>query len=165
MQPKRGDVVLYSQGGKVYNALVLVAHSLNDSHLGKKAEPTLHLAVLFDEPAGKTPQLGSIPEVSVVHDVVHASHAFSQAYMETHGLRLVKDGDPNKVSAEAGIRNRRGAGEWSEAIVVPESELQPVPEGQQHAFRVTGFKAGQINSDDLGRGTSTEFEAPVPSAE
>jgi hypothetical protein len=116
--PKRGDVVLYTQGGQTFNALVLAAHSLNASHLGEKAEPTLHLAVLFDEPKGKTPQLGSIPEPTIVHDVVHASHKFSADYLNSHGLRKVVEGDPHKVAAEAEIRNRRGAGEWREAVVV-----------------------------------------------
>lgn len=112
--PKRGDVVLYSQGGRTYNALVLAAHSLNDSHLGKNGEPTLHLSVLFDDLKGTTPQIGAIPEPSIVHDVVHFSHGFSTDYMQNHGLRKLAPGDPQRVAAEAEIRNRRGAGEWRE---------------------------------------------------
>jgi hypothetical protein len=117
--PQRGDLVLYSQGGKTYNALVLAASFLTPTHLGKAGEPTLHLAVLFEDPPGMRVQLGSIPEPTIVHDVVHASHEFDSAYMESHGLRRMVDGDPQKTVAEAEIRNRRGAGEWSEAIVLP----------------------------------------------
>jgi hypothetical protein len=116
--PKRGDVVLYSQGGRTYNALVLAAHAVNDSHLGKNGEPQLHLAVLFDDVPGSRPQLGSIPEPTTVHDVVHASHEFNRDYMESHGLRKTFEADPQKVTAETEIRNRRGAGEWMEATVV-----------------------------------------------
>lgn len=130
--PKRGDVVLYSQGVRTYNALVLAANTLTMPHLGKNGEPTLHLAVLFDDvQSGVSRQPGSIPEPSIVHDVVHASHEFDAAYMESHGLRKVIEGDPNKVAAETEIRNRRGAGEWKEATVVlgSESDLyEPRPE-------------------------------------
>lgn len=122
--PKRGDVVLYLQGGKTYNALVLAAHSLNDSHLGKNGEPTLHLSVLFDDLPNTTRQPGSLPEPTTVHDVVHASHEFSQQYMESHGLRKAAKDDVNRVAAEAEIRNRRGAGEWTEVSELPLAEIE-----------------------------------------
>ena len=116
--PKRGDVVLYSQGGQTYNAIVLATHSLNGSHLGANGEPTLHLSVLFEDRPGARIQLGSIPEPTTIHDVVHASHAFDADYMNSHGLRKVVEGDPQKTAAEAEIKNRRGAGEWVAAIVL-----------------------------------------------
>jgi hypothetical protein len=137
--PKRGDVVFYSQSGKTYNALVLAAHSLNDSHLGKNGEPTLHLSVLFDDLPNTTRQPGSLPEPTTVHDVVHASHEFSQSYMESHGLRKFAEDDVNRVAAEAGIRNRRGAGEWREAVVE-----QPVTSA------MLGLPAGRMEDNFYG---------------
>jgi hypothetical protein len=124
LAPKRGDVVLYSQGGKTYNALVLAAHALADSHLGKNGEPLLHLSVPFDDLPGVTRQPGSIPEPTTVHDVVHTSHEFSQQYMESHGLRKAAKDDVNRVAAEAEIRNRRGAGEWTEVSELPLCEIE-----------------------------------------
>ena len=112
MHPKRGDVVLYLQGGNVYNALVLAAHSLNQSHLGKNGEPQLHLSVVLPDLPGARREIGSLPEPITVHDVVHVSHEFSADYMNSHSLRAIPDGNPHKVSAEAEIRSRRGAGEW-----------------------------------------------------
>ncbi len=120
----RGDVVLYSQGGKTYNAIVLATVNLNDSHLGDNDEPQLHLSVLFDEPIDsntgkpKVKPAWNIPEPTTVHDVVHASHEFDADYMESHGLKVVRENDPNKASAEAEIRNRRGAGEWREVSLL-----------------------------------------------
>lgn len=118
--PQRGDAVIYIQGGRDYNALVLAAHSLNDSHLGEDGQPQLHLAVVFDEPMDtntrkpKAVPLGAIPQTTTVHDVVHASHEFSDEYMKSHFLREVKPGDPHFVSAKAEILSRRGTGEWRE---------------------------------------------------
>lgn len=104
--PQRGDVVLYSEGGKVYNAIVLLSHLQNDAHKGQGGEPTLHLAVLFDEVRGKTQPIGYIPQVTVVHDVVHASQVFSPRYRSDNGLLTA-----------AQVAERRGAGEWREAAV------------------------------------------------
>lgn len=124
MSVKRGDVVLYSLGGREYNALVLAAHNFNDSHLGKNGEPQLHLSVLFDDPKTARPKdPGFIPEPTTVHDVVHASHEFSADYMHEHGLRATYPGDPNKAAVTAEIRSRRGAGEWSE---VPKFNAPPL---------------------------------------
>jgi hypothetical protein len=108
VDPWRGKVVYYYQGGKTYNALVLLSHSQNDFHLGTNAEPTLHLAVLFDDVKGKTQPIGYIPQVTVVHDVVHASQVFSAKYRADNGL----------VTA-AQVAERRGAGEWREAAISP----------------------------------------------
>lgn len=138
--PQRGDVVLYSQNGKVYNAIVLMAHALNESHLGSKLEPQLHLAVLFDDPPGAfapppapkgTLRPGYMPEMTAVYDVVHFSHEFSAEYMRSHGLRNLPKGSPHQAVAEAEIRNRRGAGTWREAIVVlAEDQPSPQPSSQ-----------------------------------
>jgi hypothetical protein len=129
MSVKRGDVVLYSQGGKTYFALVLAAHYLNDSHLGKRGEPQLHLSVLFDDPPKKEFPIGRIPEPTTVHDVVHASHQFSGDYMEKHGLKRFEKDHPQRSAAEAEIRSRRGAGEWREAIVADGDPSDAFPSG------------------------------------
>lgn len=126
--PKRGDVVLYTQGGQTYNAIVLAAHALTSSHLGANGEPLLHLAVLFEDRPGARIQLGSIPEPTTIHDVVHASHSFDADYIAQHGLRKVVEGDPQKSAAEAEIKNRRGAGEWRAAVVL---EDLPLEEGSE----------------------------------
>jgi hypothetical protein len=82
---------------------------------------------------------GYISDVSVVYDVVHASHEFSQAYMQSHGLRNLVEGDPHRSGAEAEIRNRRGAGEWRGALV----------------FRTENGNVELQGEADLGRGTMT----------
>lgn len=107
MSVKRGDVVLLSWQQKTYNAIVLGLNSTNDSHLGANGEPALHLAVLFDEPLinGKPKPLpiGELPQVSYQYDVVHASHVFPDDFKELHGAEAHK---------------HRGAGEWSETVVL-----------------------------------------------
>jgi hypothetical protein len=157
LMPQRGDVVLYSENGKTYNAIVLMAHGLNDSHLGALLEPQLHLVVLFDDPANAfmpypakkgTLKPGFIPETSVVYDVVHASHAFSQAYLQSHGLRNLVDGDPHRASAEAEIRNRRGAGEWREPSSALSAALDAATDYITHLEKqLAQFCAPQSNPD------------------
>jgi hypothetical protein len=119
--PWRGKVVYYYQGGKTYYGLVLASHVQNDSHQGSNGEPTFHLAVLFDDQKGKIQPIGYIPQVTVVHDVVHASQAFSTQYKSDNGL----------VTA-AQVAERRGAGEWREAVISPPpltpKPTAPVPE-------------------------------------
>lgn len=95
--PNRGDVVLYSQNGRTYNALVLLANEANNQRTGEKGEPSLHLAVLLDDP--KPLPLGQVPAVTVIYDVVHASHEFDAAYLNHYGSDAV---------------SHRGLGEWTE---------------------------------------------------
>jgi hypothetical protein len=115
---KRGDVVILVLGSKRYNALVNQVNTVLDSHCGADGEPTLHLSYVPDDPLDtntrkpKVMPIGYIPDTVLVHSVVHRSHEFSAAYMQQHGLRKLPEGDPQRVAAEAEIRNRRGAGEW-----------------------------------------------------
>ena len=98
--PKRGDVVLYIQGEKTYNALVLQEAAANDARLGKAGEPSLHLAVVLDDlPRAKPRPIGELPEPTTIHDVVHFSQQFNVDYQREYG--------PSFAS-------HRGAGEWRE---------------------------------------------------
>lgn len=97
--PKRGDVVLYALSGKTYNAIVLAEATANDERTGKAGESALHLSVLLDDlPRAKPRPLGELPEMVTIHDVVHASHEFSQGYWLKYGREAP---------------SHRGAGEWS----------------------------------------------------
>lgn len=99
--PKRGDVVLYTQQGKTYNAIVLAIAAQVDTHVGADNEPALHLSVLFDD--RKPLPLGEFPVPQTIYDVVHESHEFDADYQNFHGPDFHKN---------------RGAGEWREAEVV-----------------------------------------------
>lgn len=120
--PKRGDVVILSLGGKDYNALVHQVCRTEPSHFGANGEPALHLSYVPDDPINtvnakpKTMPIGYIPASEMIYDVVHASHKFSPDYMRSHSLREVQEHDLHRVSAEAEIRSRRGAGEWREVL-------------------------------------------------
>jgi hypothetical protein len=113
---KRGDVVILALGGKEYKALVHQVARTEASHLGANGEPALHLSYVPDDPIvngkPKVQQPGYIPASEMIYDVVHASHKFSRDYMKDHGLREVQEHDLHRTTAEAEIRNRRGAGEW-----------------------------------------------------
>lgn len=134
--PKRGDIVILSLGGKDYNALVHQVALTPKSHEGADGQPTLHLSYIPDEPIvngkPKIRPIGYLPASEMIYDVVHASHKFSRDYMREHNLREVQEHDLHRVTAEAEIRNRRGAGEWREAFV-PEivSEDSPAESAPQ----------------------------------
>lgn len=112
MSVKRGDVVLYSAFGRSLNAIVLSTRSGEVSHLGAEDEPLISVAFLdpyretglskdkegnFFYPAGR------VPQVFIEHDVVHASHEFSEEFKRDKG-----------ISTPAQIASLRGHGEWSE---------------------------------------------------
>lgn len=105
--PKRGDVVLYSQLGKVYNALVLGENETNDDRKGAKGESALHLAVILEDP--KPLPMGQVPAVTILYDVVHFTHEFSDKYAETYG--------PESFA-------HRGAGEWMPSLGRSAVEVQ-----------------------------------------
>lgn len=116
--PKRGDVVILTLQGKNYNALVHQVSRTEDSHRGAEGQPTLDLSYIPDEPLvngkPKVQPIGYCPESVMIYGVVHASHEFDAAYLREHNLRKAGPDDPQRIQAEAEIRNRRGAGEWSE---------------------------------------------------
>jgi hypothetical protein len=130
--PNRGDAVILRLHGKDFNALVLAESNGGSDYLGKNGEPALHLAYVPDELIDsstrkpKVRQIGYIPEAQIAYGVVHVSHAFDADYMRQHNLRKVDANDPNRIIAEAELRNRRGAGEWREVprAVAVESEAK-----------------------------------------
>lgn len=120
---KRGDVVILSLGGKEYNALVNAVNLFADSHAGANGEPTLHVSYVADDPIDnntrkpKVMPIGYIPETTIVYDVVHESHEFSDDYKASHGLPITAP-EHMTAAARAEIVNRRGAGEWREVNVI-----------------------------------------------
>jgi hypothetical protein len=90
MSVKRGDVVLYALQGRTLNAIVLATRSSEVAHLGSKDEPLVSLA--FSDPARETGlakdpdtgeyvyPFGRVPQIFIEHDVVHASHEFSDEF-------------------------------------------------------------------------------------
>lgn len=112
-QPSIPEVVNYTSQGRTVKALVLSSRSGEVSHLGKDGEPLLTLAFV-KQPAPNAPHKRptvlqaalATPEIEIAHDVVHASHEFSDQFKEDKGLLT-----------EAQIVAHRGHGEWSEAAV------------------------------------------------
>ncbi len=110
---KAGDVVKYSIFGRTLNAIVLSTRSGEVSHLGADGEPLVALA--FIDPDRETGlsrnketgeaiwPAGRIPQVFLEHDVVHASHEFSQEFKAAKGIRTPAD-----------IASVRGHGEYTE---------------------------------------------------
>lgn len=110
-QVKVGDVVRYSAFGRTSPALVLAARYGEVSHLGANGEPLLTLAFI-DPPRENAiapnknknvlaPPSTQLPQVFTEHDVVHASHEFSQEFKEK-----------NAIKSDADVASKRGHGEW-----------------------------------------------------
>lgn len=110
--PKVGDVVRYSAFGRVLNAIVLAARTGETSHLGKGGEPLLTIS--FVDPARESGlskdkegnffyPIGRLPQQFIEHDVVHASHEFSEEFKRDRNLKTAND-----------IASLRGHGEWKE---------------------------------------------------
>lgn len=119
---KAGDLVLYREGEREFNALVFHVHEMPE-HLGEDDEPLLHLVIVDDNPprAGIDKEAPSaIPpaqKIRQVLDVVHESHEYSAAYKKKQGLPQGED-DLSKMRAAAAA----GPGRWSQ----PQSE-EPAP--------------------------------------
>ena len=124
--PKAGDVVLYRAFGRTSNAIVLAARYGEPSHLGKSGEPLLTLA--FIDPSRETGltkkdgeflyPIGRVPNVFIEHDVVHASHEFSDEF-----FREKKIASPTPAI----IASHRGHGEWSEVYVLANEPADVAP--------------------------------------
>lgn len=103
------EVVLYTAQGRTQAALVLSARVGEVSHLGKNGEALLTLAIV-KQPAPNAPHKRptglqtavAVPEIEILHDVVHTSHEFDAAFLERNG------------STSAQIAAQRGHGEWTE---------------------------------------------------
>jgi hypothetical protein len=123
MSVKRGDVVLYLLQGRTLNAIVLATRSSEVAHLGSKDEPLVSLA--FSDPARETGlakdpdtgeyvyPFGRVPQIFIEHDVVHASHEFSDEFKAKKGL-----------ATDAQIAAARGLGEYREVIIAEASPIE-----------------------------------------
>lgn len=119
------EVVLYTAQGRTQAALVLSARVGEVSHLGKNGEPLLTLAIV-KQPAPNAPHKRptglqtavAVPEIEILHDVVHASHEFSEEFLSKNG----------RLAAQ--IAAQRGHGEWTEfeGEAEPEAAVEPSPE-------------------------------------
>lgn len=103
------EVVWYTDSRGARRALVLSSRAGEVSHLGRGGEPLLTLAVkkypapnLDRKKPTPIQQALAVPEIEVIHDVVHASHEFTQEFREAKGLR-----------SSADVAAHRGAGEWT----------------------------------------------------
>lgn len=170
LQPKVGDVVLFSQLGRTVNALVLGVRSGEVSRLGKDGEPLLKLAFI-KFPAPNAPHKRPTPlqaelaeqEIQIEHDVVHASHEFSSDFKRDKG-----------VQTEAQIAAHRGHGEWTEAddrndaafgVLLNDNAAtrNSLKDARAEVERLNKLVADlSANADDdAGRGTASEFSEPT----
>jgi hypothetical protein len=89
---KFGDVVIYEESGKQYNATVLQARDLAD-HLGTKDEPLVILCFareVLDINGKPSPLAGTgswSKLIQIRHDVAHKSHEYSEAAKKRYGQR------------------------------------------------------------------------------
>jgi hypothetical protein len=121
------EVVLFTDGRGSRPALVLSARFGEVSHLGKQGEPLLTLAVKAlpapnaDHKKPNALQAAtSTPEVEYFHDVVHASHEFSDQFFL----------DKKMPKTIANIHTHRGHGEWSGFPTAAPAEEAAVEETQ-----------------------------------
>ena len=145
-------VVLYRAFGRELPALVLASRDGEVSHLGAEGEPLLTLA--FIDPAREiaiAPKKNTAvvlselktPQVFIEHDVVHASHEFSDDFKKLKGIR-----------SEADVAAQRGHGEWEEMPADPRvAELRAEVASLQKAY-------ADLLSSAFDKGSEKE-EAPT----
>ena len=126
-------VVLYRAFGRELPALVLASRDGEVSHLGSQGEPLLSLA--FIDPAREiaiAPKKNTAvvlselktPQVFIEHDVVHASHEFSEEFKKAKGIR-----------SDADVAAQRGHGQWEQMPADPRvAELQAEVASLQKAY-------------------------------
>jgi hypothetical protein len=126
-----GDVVIFTEGGKTYNALVLSERVL-EHHLGEDDQPMLNLVFIQEKLDGQGKPVamigtGLVSELMQFrYDVVHDSHAFSD--------------QAKKDLAEKGHLPPAGVmpgGRWKSVLEAYGGE-QVVSDGEQPAEAVTG---------------------------
>jgi hypothetical protein len=86
--------------------------------------------------------IGRIPNVFIEHDVVHASHEFSDEFLGKHNLT-------KESATPAQIAAHRGHGEWKEVELLevtpaPEVSEQPAASGDQ----IDPSDTGDASTDD-----------------
>lgn len=120
---KAGDLVVYREGEREFNALVFHVHELPE-HLGEDGEPLLHLVIVDENPprAGIDKEAPSaIPPAQRIRqaiDVVHESHEYSDEYKKKQGLPQGED-ELSQMRAAAAA----GPGRWSK--VTERSPVMP----------------------------------------
>lgn len=101
---KVGELVIYTEGGKDFNALVLGERHIAD-HMGKQDEPLLSLAFVrerLDSFGNSLPLHGTGQQSELVQfrlDVAHVSHEYDEEQQKKYS-RKSYDGGRWSTSAE-----------------------------------------------------------------